>query len=104
MSNSFLSVKEIARQALPRLIENLVFPNLIYKDYSEAYEVGKGATIQVRKPVVLTASDFNEGSGTSAQDCKEESVEPSSTQIISISDNVCAKIVSKHFFKYFSEL
>jgi hypothetical protein len=75
MSNSFLSVKEIARQALPRLIENLVFPNLIYKDYSDTYEVGKGATIQVRKPVVLTASDFNEGSGTSAQDVKEESVE-----------------------------
>ena len=39
MGNSFLSVKEIARQALPRLIENLVFPNLIYKDYSNDYEV-----------------------------------------------------------------
>lgn len=75
MSNSFLEVKEIARQALPRLIENLVFPNLIYRDYSDAYEVGKGATVQVRKPVVLTASDFNEGSGTSAQDVKETSVE-----------------------------
>lgn len=75
MSNSFLEVKEIARQALPRLIENLVFPNLIYKDYSSTYEVGKGATIQVRKPVVLTASEFNEGSGVSAQDVKETSVE-----------------------------
>lgn len=75
MSNEFLSIKNIARQALPRLIENLVFPNLIYKDYSEAYEVGKGATVQVRKPVVLTASDFNELSGTSAQDVKEKSVE-----------------------------
>ena len=75
MSNSFLSVKNIARQTLPRLIENLVFPNLNYKDYSDAYEVGKGATIQVRKPVILTASDFNEGSGVSAQDVKEESVE-----------------------------
>lgn len=73
MGNEFLSIKNIARQALPRLIENLVFPNLIYKDYSDAYEVGKGATIQVRKPVVLTAQDFN---GTvSAQDVKETSVE-----------------------------
>lgn len=75
MSNEFISVKNIARQTLPRLIENLVFPNLVYKDYSEAYEVGKGATIQVRKPVILTASDFNEGSGVSAQDVKEKSVE-----------------------------
>lgn len=75
MGNEFLSIKNIARQALPRLIENLVFPNLIYKDYSEAYEVGKGATIQVRKPVVLTASEFDSSLGVSAQDVKEKSVE-----------------------------
>ena len=75
MSNEFLSIKNIARQTLPRLIENLVFPNLIYRDFSEAYEVGKGATVQVRKPVVLTASEFNDGIGVSAQDVKETSVE-----------------------------
>ena len=75
MANDFLSIKNIARQALPRLIENLVFPNLIYRDYSEAFEVGKGATVQVRKPVVLTASEFNALSGVSAQDVKETSVE-----------------------------
>lgn len=73
MANEFLSVKNIARQALPRLIENLVFPNLIYRDYSDTFEVGKGATIQVRKPVVLTASEFS--SSVSAQDVKEPSVE-----------------------------
>ena len=75
MPNSFLSIKNIARRALPRLIENLVFPNLIYRDYDEAFEVGKGATIQVRKPVILTASEFDASTGTSAQDVKEESVE-----------------------------
>lgn len=75
MANEFLSIKSIARRALPRLIENLVFPNLIYRDYSEAYEVGKGATIQVRKPVVLTASEFDDSQGVTAQDVKETSVE-----------------------------
>ena len=75
MGNEFLSIKNIARQALPRLIENLVFPNLIYKDYSDTYEVGKGATIQVRKPVVLTASEFDSSLGVTAQDVKETSVE-----------------------------
>ena len=73
MANEFLSVKNIARQALPRLIENLVFPALIHQDYSDDYEVGKGATIQVRKPVILTASEFS--SSVSAQDVKEKSVE-----------------------------
>lgn len=75
MPNEFLSIKNIARQALPRLIENLVFPNLCYKDYSDTFEVGKGATIQVRKPVVLTASEFDAVSGVTAQDVKETSVE-----------------------------
>lgn len=75
MGNEFLSIKNIARLALPRLIENLVFPNLIYKDYSNDYEVGKGATIQVRKPVILTASDFDASTGVTAQDIKEKSVE-----------------------------
>lgn len=75
MANSFIEVKEIARQTLPRLIENLVFPNLIYKDYSNDFVTGKGAKIQVKKPVVLTASEFDESTGTTAQDVKEESVE-----------------------------
>jgi hypothetical protein len=75
MPNSFITVKEIARQTLMRLTENLVMPNLIYKDFSEEYVNGKGATIQVKKPVILTASEFNETNGTTAQDVKEESVD-----------------------------
>lgn len=75
MANEFITVKNIARQVLPRLIENLVFPNLIHKDFSETYVNGLGATIQVKKPVILEAKDFDASSGTSAQDVKEESVE-----------------------------
>ena len=75
MPNEFLTVKNIARAVLPRLIENLVFPNLVYKDYSEAYELGRGATIRVRKPVTLTARDFDETQGTSPEDIHEESVD-----------------------------
>ena len=37
MANEFITVKEIARQILPRLIENLVFPNLIHKDFSQEF-------------------------------------------------------------------
>ncbi len=73
MANTFLSIKNIARQALPRLIENLVFPNLIYRDYSNDFEVGKGATIQVRKPVTLTAKEFT--AKTTPEDVTEQSIE-----------------------------
>ena len=84
MPNSFIEVKEIARQALPRLIENLVFPNLIYKDFSSDFVSGKGATIQVRKPVKLTANEFSESTGTSAQDVKEETVEVSLDKLATV--------------------
>jgi len=73
MANTFITIKEIARQALPRLIENLVFPNLIHKDFSSDFELGKGATIQVRKPVMLTASEFT--GEVTAQDVTETTVE-----------------------------
>lgn len=73
MANTFLTLKNIARQAMPRLIENLVFPNLVHRDFSETFETGKGATIQVRKPVALAASEF---SGTiDPKDITEDSIE-----------------------------
>lgn len=74
-NNSFITVKEIARITLPRLLENLSFPNLVYKDYSGDFVEGKGATIQVRKPVLLEAKEFNEAQGTSAQAVNETSVD-----------------------------
>ncbi|MEA4896134.1 MAG: P22 phage major capsid protein family protein [Oscillospiraceae bacterium] len=74
MPNEFLTTKNIARQTLPRLIENLVFPNLVYRDFSNTFQK-QGDTIRVRKPVVLTAEEFDKSTGTSAQDVKEESVD-----------------------------
>ena len=47
MANSFITIKEIARQALPRLMENLVFPNLIHRDFSDDFHY-LGDTVRVR--------------------------------------------------------
>ncbi len=66
MPNSFLTIKEVARQALPRLIENLVFPNLVHKDFSDTFQK-KGDEIQIRKPVILEAKEFDATSGVEAQ-------------------------------------
>lgn len=74
MSNTFISVQEIARGILPRLIDNLVFPMLCYKDYSNDFVRGKGDTVLVKKPVYLTAKDFTDGSDISATDIKEKTV------------------------------
>ena len=73
--NNIITIKEIARQALPRLMENLVFPNLVHKDFSEDFVSGKGDKIQVRKPVILDAENFDETNGTTPQAVNESSVE-----------------------------
>lgn len=67
MANKFVTIKELARLALPRLLENLVFPNLVYKDFSNDFQK-KGDEIQIRKPVVLTATDFDASAGVTPQD------------------------------------
>ena len=75
MANSFLTIKDFARAALPRLMEHLVFPNLIHRDYSGDFSAMKGDTIQVRKPVVLEAREFDAASGVNAQDIVETAVD-----------------------------
>lgn len=74
MANTFITLKTIARQALPRLIENLVFPNLVHKDFSGDYS-SLGDTIQIRKPVVLTASEFDASTGVNYEEINEASVD-----------------------------
>lgn len=55
---NFLSCKQIAREALPILKDNLVFPTLSHIEFSK--EFGRfGDSIQVRKPAVYTAHEFD---------------------------------------------
>ena len=74
MANTFVTLKTIARQALPVLIDNLVMPNLIHRDFSEDFH-DVGDTVQVRKPAVFTAEDFNAEAGVNWQDMREEGVD-----------------------------
>lgn len=73
MANNLVTMQQIARQTLPRLIDNLVFPGLIHRDFCESYQL-LGDTIQVRRPVKLTASEFDQSAGVTAQDIDEGSV------------------------------
>ena len=84
MANTFITVKDFARAALPRLIDHLVFPNLIHKDYSDDFSVMKGDTIQVRKPIILEARDFDPSQGVSTQDITETSVDVTLDKIATV--------------------
>jgi len=91
MANTFLTVQEIARQALPLLHDNLVFPALTYKDYSGEFQA-KGDTIQVRKPAKFTANEFE---GTiSTQDTTEGSVLVTLDKIADVSTVLTSKEMS----------
>lgn len=74
MANSFVTIKQLARDVLPRLVENLVFPELAYSDYSDTY-TDLGDTIQIRKPVELEGKDFFAGDTVSEQNIVENTVE-----------------------------
>ncbi|MBR2055145.1 MAG: hypothetical protein IJ968_09710 [Clostridia bacterium] len=50
MANQMISIKELARLTLPRLMDNLVFPQLCYRDLEQDITGRKlGDTIQIRQ-------------------------------------------------------
>ncbi len=76
MANQLITIKELARLTLPRLLENLVFPNLCYRDLEQDITGRKlGDTIQIRKPVNLVAHDFDPASGVTSQNIQEDTVD-----------------------------
>lgn len=87
MANSFATTKLIARQALPILVDNLVMPNLAYKDYSETFAM-QGDTIMVRKPASFTAADFTAGNAVNAQDIVEPTVDVKLDKLATVDVNI----------------
>lgn len=90
MSNTFITVKQIAREALPRLIDNLVFPNLIYRDTACASAARMGDTVSVRRPVKLTAKDFSADSGVISEDITEDAVNIKLDRIATVDTEISA--------------
>ena len=75
MANLNISVKQIAREALPRLIDNLVFPNLVYREVIDAPAAKMGDTVSVRCPVKLSANDFDESEGITPETLKQNTID-----------------------------
>lgn len=88
MANTFLTVQEIARAALPILRENLVFPALSYKEFCAGMGK-KGDVVQIKKPAVYSAKDFT--SEINVQDVKENSVLVTLDRIADVSVELTAK-------------
>lgn len=65
MSNTFLTVNEIAKESLMRLQNNLVMGSLVYTDFDADF-ANKGDTVNVRKPATFVAKDFTTATETQA--------------------------------------
>jgi len=83
MANEINTLQTIARQALPRLIDSLVFPNLVYRDFSEEF-AGQGDTIQVRRPVTLQAKEFDQASGVDYEDLTEHTIPVTLDKLVTV--------------------
>lgn len=88
MSNTFLTVQEIARRALLVLINNMVMAGLVYKDYAGDFKK-KGDTIVIRKPATFSAEDFS--SSISLQNITEGSTSLVLNHIGDVSVNFTSK-------------
>ena len=74
MSNTFLTPTIIAKEAILSLQNQLVFGDLVHRDFSDEF-AKVGDTISVRKPATFTSKEFTDGTDTvSAQTITEGSV------------------------------
>ncbi len=97
MANSFVTLRDIARTALPHLMNNLVFPRLVHCDFSDALAAKQGDTVQVRKPVNYVARDFDPDAGIRTQEVEEGSVEVKLDKIASVDIEVSALDAALNF-------
>ncbi len=73
--NNMITVKQIARETLPRLMDKLVFPEMVYRDTGDADPARQGDSVTIRKPVKLEAHAFDREAGINTQAIAEEGCE-----------------------------
>ncbi|MCD9026041.1 P22 phage major capsid protein family protein [Cohnella silvisoli] len=88
MANTYLTVQDIARNALLRLRNNLVTLPLVHRDHSGEFK-NKGDSVQVKRPNTFTAQEFN--GATAPQDINESEVTVKLDKIADVSVDVTSK-------------
>lgn len=71
MTNTFITPQKVARYAVATLWDNLVMLPLVSRDFENEFVPGVGATVNYRKPAVLSAGTFTQAVGTVRQNITE---------------------------------
>lgn len=91
MPNTFLTPSVIAKEALMVLRNNVVFANLVHRDYSSEFAAKIGDTVTVRKPATFEAKEFNEAQGIQIQTATEQSVPVKLDKHLDVSFEITSK-------------
>lgn len=73
MSNTFITPTVIAKTALAVLYNNAVLAGLVWRDFDSDFTGKQGASVTIKTPAQLTASDFVRGTGIQTQNVTEGS-------------------------------
>lgn len=91
MANVLLTPSVIAKEALMVLRNNMVFANLVHRDYSSEFSAKVGDTVTIRKPATFVANEFVEANGITVQDAKEGSVPVKLDKHLDVSFGITSK-------------
>lgn len=83
MANTFLTPSIIAQEALMQLENNLVFGNLVNRNYSSEFRAKVGDTITVRKPITFQVDEFKDN--INLQDINESGVPVTMDKLLDVS-------------------
>lgn len=90
-NNELLTPRQIAREAIVTLYENLVMANLMHRDYETEFAAKIGDTVSIRKPTTFEARRFDPTTGIEIQAAQEDSVDVKLDQMWDVSFEVGSK-------------
>jgi hypothetical protein len=74
MANTIITPTVISRTGLATLYNTIVLAALVWRDFDADFTAKQGNTVDVRKPAVFEAEEFDRATGTQAQAIEEEEV------------------------------
>jgi len=104
MSNTFLTPSIIAREALMVLRNNMLFANLVHRDYSNEFAAKVGDTITIRKPATFEANEFSRAAGITIQDATEDSTTVTLDKLLDVSFEVTAEELTLEIQEFSEQL
>lgn len=92
MANTILTPSVIAKQSLASLYETTQMLPLVYTDVSSEFGTKKiGNTVDIKKPAVFTANEFDRTNGITVQDITEGEIPVTLNKIADVSFGVTAE-------------